>query len=199
VEQSVRAVEATLNGWMSPFIQVYREAQATRSERPHRPQGVFVIEGVFEPELTTAAGGYRGSARPLLEYARSSSRTWFPYRHVRATTREQLARRVRAWRYRRDYPLLLLLTHGNPGCIAINPEEDEIKLRDLASMIGSSCEGRVVFFGGCSVTRDKQRIQEFVDTTGISLAIGFDDLIGELPLGAFVLLLLQAFNVGANG
>lgn len=111
--------------------------------------GIFCLEGNWDEGLEQ-----RASVRHLLELVRAQDQIKTLYKN--ATTREEFGTLIKEWlkaKYR-NYPILYLAFHGEPGSIEIGREF--VSIRDLHELFGAGAKGRVIHFGSCQTMNAKE-------------------------------------------
>jgi len=150
--------------------------------------GIFCLEGEWSTDLRS-----RSSVRPLLEFLRCSDRLKLIYRDL--ASRTEFVTYVRRWstpRYR-DYPLGYFALHGAPG--ALRFEGEPVPLEALGEQIRGCCEGKVIYFGSCSLLKAASRtLQDFRRATGAQALCGYTQDAYWMPSAVFDMLFFHVFS-----
>jgi hypothetical protein len=135
--------------------------------------------GIFAIETAQWWGGLRdrSTIRPVLDLLSHGTEGGVDYVHRSVSTREELVHHVGRWRRTKRFPILFLAMHGGAGRLFLDHRQREgsaVTLDELAEMIGSGCEGRMVHFGACSVLGiHLQHVRRFIKRTGVLGVTGF--------------------------
>lgn len=116
-----------------------------------------------------------------------------PYIHHHADTVEGLLENLHRWgqkQYAR-YALGYFAFHGEPGRIQLGRRS--ISLNELGRAMHGSSEGKILYFGSCSVLRTpKRELDRFCDLTGSPCIVGFTRDVDWIASAALDLILLDA-------
>jgi len=148
-------------------------------------KGIFCLEGLWQTDLRKAS-----TVQPILAFLQQN--IGIPYIYRDCGTQEEfkfyLSKFSRA-RYR-DYPILYLAFHGEPGKILIS-RKTSLSLADIGELLGNQCKGRLVIIGSCSVLDINKRIlKAFLKSTGAFAVCGYRNDVDWVRSTAFELLLL---------
>lgn len=170
--------------------------------RDKRPV-IYCLEGVWRADEQDWRS-HDWSVEPMLRLLEVNDQ--WPYRHRDVATKAELKYYLRNEWSRCTYgSILYITTHGSPGTIYLNEEDENgVSLESLASILvkdGDGCEKCHVHFGGCSIVSEDvgDRIREFKARTGAAGVSGFQsDNIGwtdiELPGVLAELMLFSALS-----
>ena len=174
--------------------------------RPKK-RGIFALETIWyeSPDQT--------SIRPMLEMLRDCMLE-VPFIHRHAVTRDAFNYHLEEWLKcdAREYPILHLGYHGEPGSLKLRPSKNEggtgytkdtnLSLDHVAEILGDKsqrggCENRLVHFASCSTlsTEDRGKLVRDIKANAIS---GYDKEIDWVASAGFELLYLQALQFGAQ-
>lgn len=154
--------------------------------------GVFCLEGDWSDHLAD-----KSSVRPLLEVLEPMAKVPFIHRDV--GTPAELEHYLRKWTQKRyaNYFLAYLAFHGTPGNLAVG--RHDVSLADLEAVLAGRCDGRVVYFAGCSILDiDQGEIDGFRKATGARAVCGYVKDVDWLVAAAFELLLIEALTYYAR-
>ncbi|HWG94745.1 MAG TPA: hypothetical protein VNU66_11020 [Mycobacteriales bacterium] len=153
--------------------------------------GVLCFEGEWTDDLRN-----NQSVLPTLEHLKRLEQLDYIHRDV--ATREELSYYAGrfARRARREYAsfrTVYLPMHGAPGALFVSGTTS-LSLSDLAEDLGSTCEGRAVYFGACSALRAPAQVRNFLARTSATLVCGYTKDVDWLESSAIDLLLLPALS-----
>jgi len=155
--------------------------------------GIFCLEGEWSINLAE-----RISVEPSLELLERLKVAKYLHRdYATKGELEYYLSRHRQARYS-SYKVLFFAAHGAPGCISLDRRES-VRLDELAAMIGPSCDGKVIYFGSCSILKvlDEQ-ITEFAKQTRARAIVGYRKDVDWLDSAAFEIVLLDAMIRGTR-
>lgn len=155
----------------------------TATRRP----GIFCLEGAWGKRIDD-----RVSVLPTLEMLEHLEIATYVHRDV--GTEEELYHYLKKWSqagYRR-YEVLYFAFHGTRGGIRVG--QGTVTLDDLAEKLNGKAKGRIVFFGSCSVMKDKKAVERFQKSTGARLVCGYTKEVEWVESAAFDLLLLRSLT-----
>lgn len=153
--------------------------------------GVFCLEGAWAKRLDD-----RASVLPTLDMLERLCMATYVHRDV--GTEEELYHYLGKWAqagYRR-YGVLYFAFHGVKG--GVNVGRGTVTLADLAERLDGKATGRIVYFGCCSVLRDRQGVEDFRRATGARLVCGYTKKVDWVESAAFDLLLLRSLMSDAR-
>lgn len=156
-------------------------------------QGVFCVEGDWSSDLTD-----RASVRDMLEMLESVDGVPFIHEHV-SDSEDALMRALRKWRQKQyaSYSIGYFAFHGKPGKILLG--RHPVPLKSIATELEGACEGRILYFGSCSVLQiPADEIEAFRDTTKADAIIGFDRDVSWLASAALDLILLETLALNPD-
>jgi hypothetical protein len=94
-------------------------------------------------------------------------------------------------RIKKNYGVLYLVFHGEPGRISL-ANEVSLSLEELADVLGDRFKGWVVHFSSCSTLAIKEnRLKDFIRNTKVSLVIGYTKNMSWSECMAMDLLLFE--------
>lgn len=148
-------------------------------------KGVFCLEGLWQTDLRKAS-----TVQPILGFLKQNA--GIPYIYRDCATQEEFKFYLSKFpqvQYR-DYPILYLAFHGEPGKILIS-RKTSLSLQDIGELLGNQCKGRLVIIGSCSVLDINKRIlKSFLKATGAFAVCGYRNDVEWVRSTAFELLLL---------
>ena len=156
------------------------------------PHGIFCLETDWWSDFNRTS-----TVQPVLDLLAQGVRAEVPHVHRDVGTREELALYLDRWSKRRNarYHILYLAFHGGPGFIRLGSRpryEVEISLDELAELLGTGLEGRLVHFGACeTLAVDRRLIRRFLNRTGLVAASGFRTPVDWLDSAVFEVLLFE--------
>jgi len=151
-------------------------------------KGVFCLEGFW-------FGDHRDktSVSPSLELLHRYQK--LPFVHHRCGTKEEFIYSIERWKkkgFHKDYPLLSLAFHGEPGKIKIG--RDEVNIQELGEILDDKCQGTAIYFGSCATMKwDKRFLQSFMTKTKTLAVMGYKEDVEWLPSTSFEIRLLSYF------
>jgi hypothetical protein len=150
--------------------------------------GIFCIEGFWYGDHRDTTSVY-----PVLELINRIE--GLPYIHHRCGTIEEFVFSIERWKTRAfhiKYPILYLAFHGNKGLIKVGKQS--VSLDELAEMLGTKCEGAVIYFGTCETMNiDKRLLQRFLEKTRVLSILGFKQEVNWLRSASFDIQMLSYF------
>ena len=152
--------------------------------------GVFCLEGSWaeDGDLTD-----RTSVEQQLRMLEGAGECG-PVIHRDVATREEFEYYLREWlkaKYRARYPLAYLAFHGSKGKIHFDGGRDEVRLNDLAEMMGGKATQRIIYFGSCStMAAPEAQLRGFCKTTGAQAIVGYTKDVKWRESAAFDVLLI---------
>lgn len=94
----------------------------------------------------------------------------------------------------KKYSVLYLAFHGAIGEIEL-ADGTSVDLTRLAEMMGRKFKNWIVHFGSCSTAgADADTLEEFVDSTGITAAMGYTEAIDWIESAAMDMILLSSLQ-----
>ncbi|MBD8507504.1 hypothetical protein HT102_13530 [Hoyosella sp. G463] len=156
------------------------------------PPGVVCFEGEWE--------GFESpvTIRPSLELLENLNAIRFVHRN--ATTKDELRHNLDRWLSSRKqgYDFCYLAYHGSPGELdLVNSERaDEdmegLALEDLADMLGTRAEGKILHFGSCAVLSvPDDRLVDFCRRTKVRAISGYTRQIDWVDSAAFEIIAIE--------
>jgi hypothetical protein len=151
-------------------------------------KGIFCIEGFWY-------GDHRDptSVHPVLELIHRIN--GLPYVYHRCGTKEEFVFSIERWKtkaFHKKYPILYLAFHGDKGVIKVG--KDLIGLYELAAILGTKCEGVVIYFGSCATMNvNKRLLQKFLEQTRTLSILGFKQEVNWLRSASFDIQMLSYF------
>ncbi|MFA6152670.1 MAG: DUF6642 family protein [Chitinophagaceae bacterium] len=150
--------------------------------------GIFCIEGFWYGDHRD-----RTSVYPVLELINNIEK--LPFIHHRCGTVEEFKFSIERWKtksFHSKYPILYLAFHGEKGLIKIG--RHTITLVQLAEILGTKCEGAVIYFGSCETMKmDKRHLQNFMESTRTLSVLGFKQEVNWLRSASFDIQMLSFF------
>lgn len=147
--------------------------------------GIFCLEGEWSDDL-----GDRTSVEPQLTML-SNMKFCSGVIHRNVATRDDLRFYTQKWllkKYSR-YSLAYFAFHGNQGCIQLG--RDDLTLAELAEILGTRAEGRIIYFGSCeTLAAHDDELQGFCRSTGVRAIVGYTRYVDWLETAAFDFILL---------
>lgn len=165
-------------------------------------RNVFCIEGDWWNDVKNP-----WTVKPALELVRQVHKP-FKYIHRTVATRPEFDHLLNIWVQRRhsDYPLLYLAFHGERQQLIIGDHrrsDSRVKLDDIASVLESRCNNRMLHFGSCETfSCDRRHLKRFLRKTGASAVTGYREAVDWLDSSLFEIQLigsLQYHTVSRQG
>jgi len=133
----------------------------------------------------------RLTVAPILELLSKRNRIKFTL--LTCNTKEEFEYNLTLLRKRKGYGILYLAFHGSPGKILLNGPS--LNIETLAEIMGKGFTNWVVYFGSCAtINVKKDRIFNFMKSTGILMVMGYDRRIDWLSSTALDLFLLDCLQ-----
>lgn len=151
-------------------------------------KGIFCIEGFWY-------GDHRDktSVLPILELAHRIND--LPYIHHKCGTLEEFTYSINRWKtktFHKKYPILYLAFHGDKGLVNIG--KTSITLDELGEILGTKCEGVVIYFGSCETMNiDRRHLQRFLENTKTLAILGFKQEVNWMRSASFDIQMLSYF------
>ncbi|MCD6017168.1 MAG: hypothetical protein K0S53_289 [Bacteroidetes bacterium] len=149
-------------------------------------KGVFCIESFWYGDHRDTTTVY-----PILDLVHRFNK--MPFLHHRCGTISEFKFSIQRWKtqsFHKNYPLLYLAVHGEKGVIKIGREV--ITLSELAELLGTKCQGVVIYFGTCeTLDIDQRHLKSFMDKTKILALLGYREEVGWLKSASFDINLLD--------
>jgi hypothetical protein len=155
--------------------------------------GIFCLEGEWSAKLTD-----RASVRSMLEMLESVERIRFIHEHV--NTVGGFWERLRQWPERQyeHYSIGYFAFHGRPGRLVLGRRS--ITIDQIAQALRGKCEGKMLYFGACSVLKiPKRDIQRFRRATKAECVVGFTRDVEWVASAALDVILLHALATHPRG
>lgn len=126
---------------------------------------------------------------PLLELIASINSVRFT--HLTCNTLKEFEFNLRSLPHRRNYRILYLAFHGNPGEIQLG-DGTCVTIENLASMMARRFAGWIVHFGACGTLEvANASLSEFYRQTEVAMMIGYRNDIDWTESAAMDLILLD--------
>lgn len=142
--------------------------------------GVFCIESFWYGDHRDTTTVY-----PILDLIHRFNK--MPYLHHRCGTIAEFKFSIMRWKtqsFHKNYPLLYLAVHGEKGVIKIGGEK--ISLNELAELMGTKCQGVVIYFGSCeTLDIDQRQLKSFIEKTKVLAILGYKEEVGWLKSASF--------------
>ncbi len=138
----------------------------------------------------------RSSVEPILQLLHESPLA-VPYIHRDIATDTELRYYLRKWTQGRhkDYPILYLAFHGNPGCIQVRKENGkafDYDTDDLFKLLEGKCHRRIIHFGSCSVLNiHGHTVNRYIQESGAASISGYADDVDWVTSSVFEMLYLS--------
>lgn len=162
-------------------------------------KGVFALEeGNWwgDPKKTS-------SIEPLLMLLRQQGLHDLPYFHREIDTREAFDFYLDQWTQKRfvEMPILYLSFHGEAGTLFVGDQRRQgaaVGLDEIEEILGDKAQGRMLHFASCgTMDVNGNRLNRFLDRTGLVAVTGFRTEVDYLESGAFELLLFSSLQKNA--
>ena len=146
--------------------------------------GIFCLEGAWAKRLDD-----RTSVLPTLESLERLRLATYIHRDV--GTEEELYHYLDKWAQAgyRQYGVLFFAFHGIRGSIKVG--RGTVTLDDLAVRLDGKAASRIVYFGSCSVMKDRSGVANFQKATRAKLVCGYTKDVDWVESSAFDTILLS--------
>ena len=148
----------------------------------------------FHPKHVAVLEGYWGDAEtklsvaPLLELLSRRDGTRFTM--LTSGTVEEFRFNLEIARTIRKGGILVFAFHGYPGGLCL--WRTKVTIEDISSWLGKRFGKWIVFFDSCATLNvDKERIEDFMASTGVRAVIGFKRRVDFVDAASVDLLLLD--------
>lgn len=155
--------------------------------------GIFCLEGDWKNDFNRTS-----SVKPVLKLLAQAHNRPIPFVHRDVGTREELEHYCRRWARKGSahYPMLYLAFHGTAGGIYVGDRRQKTRSRvtldDLAEILGTHLNRRVIHLGSCSTLNTSRRhLQAFLQKTGANAVSGFKMEVDWLLSSVFEVLLFS--------
>jgi hypothetical protein len=159
----------------------------TKISKNNGSKNIACFEGLWDDNLEE-----RLTATALLDLAAKISEVKFTL--LSCNTREEFEfniAKLSISRIKKNYGVLYLVFHGEPGRISLS-DEVPLSLEELADIFGDRFKGWVVHFSSCSTLAIKEnRLKDFIRKTKVSLVIGYTKNMSWSECMAMDLLLFE--------
>jgi len=159
----------------------------TKISKNNGSKNIACLEGLWDDNLEE-----RLTAAALLDLAAKISEVKFTL--LSCNTREEFEfniAKLSISRIKKNYGVLYLVFHGEPGRISLS-DEVPLSLEELADIMGDRFKGWVVHFSSCSTLAIKEnRLKDFIRKTKVSLVIGYTKNMSWSECMAMDLLLFE--------
>ena len=162
-----------------------------KRRRVDQEKGIYCLEGNWfgQNDKTTV--------EPVLRLLETVRHLQVPYLRKDVATRGEFEFRLKEWGKAsfKNYPILYLSFHGNPGEIELGQGESGFKLNELATGLEDACSGRIIHFGSCStLDLHGNTLNRFLRRTGALAVCGYKRDVDWVSSTAFDLLFLGALQ-----
>ncbi len=148
-------------------------------------KNIICLESLWDQELERH---HRLSMEPVLDVV--SKIYGVKLIHMGCNTKEELHYNLVKLKRRFRYGILYFASHGGPGEVYL--DQGAIDLETLATFMGRGFANWVVHFGTCStVDTEKARINNFVESAGVSMLAGYKKIVDWDESAALDLLFLS--------
>ena len=169
-----------------------------RARGPKQKKYIFCLEGNW------FGAKDKSSVEPALRLLERARLYQLRYLHYKIATRQELDFRLKEWcrDQFKNYPILYLGFHGTFGEIEL-ADDVAVGLQELANTLGSTCEGRIIYFGSCSTLNVSGKVlDEFLKSTKALAVFGYKkeiDWLASTSLDLLVLGYLQGVSFTLKG
>ena len=159
----------------------------------HSTSGIFCLQGDWEKDLRHGA-----TMRPVFDLLGCA--THAPGRYIRrdigtATEFEYYLNKWTQQRYR-DYPILYLGFHGDPGVLYLGDRNNYIDLDWLEERLAGKCKGRIIHFGACgTMATHGKRLARFLTKTKALAVCGYRTDVDWMLTAAFEIILMGGMQM----
>jgi hypothetical protein len=153
---------------------------ATKNQGQRR--NVACLEGQWDNDLVRPL-----SVRHILQTAADTDR--FSFIHMSCNTESELDYNLRLLKRRKGFQIIYLAFHGAPGRLVLPTVS--LSLEELAEKMGNGFMGRILHLGACdTINVSPKRLASFMNTTGISLLMGYKGYADWVESASVEMLLL---------
>ncbi len=134
----------------------------------------------------------RWSVRPILDVITNIQD--LKLAHLSCNTEPEFAYNLKMLGKRKHYGILYLAFHGSPGEIYL-ADDTSISLEVLSDYMGERFQKRIIHFGSCrTVDVSEKRLRSFVETTQVTLVLGYSKDVDWIESSAMDLLIFQSLQ-----
>lgn len=128
---------------------------------------VCCVEALWEDD------GNEPTIKPMLELL--TQWKYWPHVHIQCGTVDLAKAFLKEkWNESPANSVLFFAAHGSPGSITLsNYNEESICLYELADFLAGQCNGRYVHFSACSVLKNMNAVDYFLENTGAAAVSGY--------------------------
>jgi hypothetical protein len=161
------------------------------------PKHIFCIEGDWDDNLNRTA-----TVRPVLELLKVNAGVNYIYRDC--STLEEMQFLIEKWRQKSyaAYKILYLAFHGCERMLLID-HRHHLTLEQLGEQLAGRCQGRLIYFGACSVLAVGRRsVRRFLHASGAKAVCGYATDVEWMKSAALDLIAmseLQKFSMTHQG
>lgn len=149
-------------------------------------KNIVCLESLWDDDIEN-----RLSVAPILELL--SKRNGIKVTLLTCNTKEELGHNLNLFKKKKRFGILYLAFHGKPGKIILDGSSVDIEM--LAGFMGKGFSNRIVCFGSCATLNvKKDRIFNFMNSTGILMVMGYNRYVDWLASTATDLLLLDSLQ-----
>jgi len=151
---------------------------------------ILALEGAWTSDLVN-----RLSVSPILDMLGKFDGTACV--HLPSNTPEEFSFNLDIYKGVKEKGILLLSFHGRPGCLRLM--SSEIEIEQIAQLMGRKFKGWILYLDSCSVLCiEKERIDTFIQNTGLSLVIGYTQNSPWIEATAIQLIVLNRLQKYRN-
>jgi hypothetical protein len=144
---------------------------------------IACLEGPWSPDLVN-----RLSITPILELLLKRNGTTSV--HLSSNTLQEFRFNLDIYKGIRGSGILFFAFHGRPGRIRL--PDMEIEIEHLSYFMGRKFKNWIIYFDSCLTLRiERERIDQFIKETGVSMVIGFTKKVKWMESTAIDLLVLD--------
>jgi hypothetical protein len=152
--------------------------------RSHK-KNIACVESLWDGDIES-----RLSVVPLLELVSKAWDREIRFSYLTCNTEEELEYNLKKLRRKRGYGILYLACHGKPGQLQL--DASAVDIERLAEYMDHGFTDWVVHLGMCSTLNvERERISRFIDTTDVSMLLGYKQDVNWIDSAAIDLLLFD--------
>ena len=149
-------------------------------------KNIVCLESLWDDDIEN-----RLTVAPILELL--STRNGIKSILLTSNTQEELEHNLNLFKKKKGYHILYLAFHGKPGKIILDGSSVDMEM--LAGFMGKGFSNWIVYFGSCATLNvKKDRIFNFMNSTGILMVMGYNRYVDWLASTATDLLLLDSLQ-----
>ena len=152
-------------------------------------KGIFCLEGLWENDLTKPS-----TIQPLLAFLKQNIQIPYIYRDCGTINEFEFYLSKFGQKTYRNYPILYLAFHGEPGRIFISGNKT-YAIPEIGRFLEGRCGGKIILIASCSVLNiDTRILKRFLRTSGALAVLGYTNDVDWMRSSTFEMLILSTLQ-----